>query len=663
MSSLSRPCLSLSLPHYLPRLAVHILFLWFGSSTQSAPLLAAAQTPAGAYSRLAEQNRSSEASLASSYDQTGSARYGPSAGQPGMPPSSFSSATNARYGPTANLSPASSSASHANRFSPGVTSENVALRGPAPGSHSYDHDEEIDDKLHTFTAADRKDLSAPFVFSSWRGWSNALTLFVLLAGFVMLFAGYPIINYYRDNENSNGGNTAGYNLGGINGSGQYPELSNFPQMIDPDTPDSAKIWNSPFDNSGSTWNLVFSDEFNKPGRTFYPGDDPFFTAVDIHYWPTNDLEWYDPGTVTTRDGHLVITLTQQPIHNLMFKSGMVQSWNQLCFFKNAYIEVSASLPGVNDVSGFWPGIWTMGNLGRPGYGATNDGLWPYSYSSCDVGIMPNQTYATNNGTGPAAALTTGDQNNYNGALSYLPGQRLSACPCPGADHPGPPGVGRGAVEIDIIEAQIDPTVEKGAMSQSAQFAPFDDFYQYDNTSKAAKIWDKSVTHFNSYLGGVYQEAVSGVSYVDNAVYANVSGQFRSFGVEWSADLTNRQNGYVGWINQGKPAWQMFPAAVGPNPRVEIGQRLISEEPMALIFNLGMSNNFDLVRFNDMIFPNEMRIDYVRVYQKEGGSVGCDPPERPTADYINRHINAYSNANLTTWKLAGNDYPKNTFGGC
>jgi hypothetical protein len=39
-------------------------------------------------------------------------------------------------------------------------------------------------------------------------------------------------------------------------------------------------------HDGNTWNLIFSDEFNKDGRTFHDGDDPFFQAVDIHYWPT-----------------------------------------------------------------------------------------------------------------------------------------------------------------------------------------------------------------------------------------------------------------------------------------------------------------------------------------------------------------------------------------
>jgi beta-glucanase (GH16 family) len=33
----------------------------------------------------------------------------------------------------------------------------------------------------------------------------------------------------------------------------------------------------------------------------------------------------------------------------------------------------------------------MGNLARPGYGGTTDGMWPYSYDTCDIGTLPNQT--------------------------------------------------------------------------------------------------------------------------------------------------------------------------------------------------------------------------------------------------------------------------------
>lgn len=44
---------------------------------------------------------------------------------------------------------------------------------------------------------------------------------------------------------------------------------------------------------GSKQVLVFSDEFNKDGRTFYDGDDPFWQAVDIWYGATQDLEVSD----------------------------------------------------------------------------------------------------------------------------------------------------------------------------------------------------------------------------------------------------------------------------------------------------------------------------------------------------------------------------------
>jgi len=44
----------------------------------------------------------------------------------------------------------------------------------------------------------------------------------------------------------------------------------------------------------------------------------------------------------------------------------------------------------------------------------------------------------------------------------------------------------------------------------------------------------------------------------------------------------------------------------------------------------------------MTFPAEMLVDYVRVYQRENQiNVGCDPPDYPTANYINDHYAAYN----------------------
>lgn len=111
-----------------------------------------------------------------------------------------------------------------------------------------------------------------------------------------------------------------------------------------------------------------------------------------------------------------------------------------------------------------------------------------SYQACDLGTLKNQT--TPDGTGPAAAVLAAA----GGPLSYLPGQKLSSCTCANEDHPGPNvRVGRGSPEIDIIEAQV--TIPKGGTgvgqaSQSAQFAPFDDNYEWNVAG--AKIVDATV---------------------------------------------------------------------------------------------------------------------------------------------------------------------------
>jgi hypothetical protein len=284
-----------------------------------------------------------------------------------------------------------------NYTAPGVRPAARAAGGPTTGTATTgagvfmwnDRDDDMDDALHT-PDPNGKDERSHFDFFSARGWLNGITIFVLLAGLIMLFGGFPIIVHFRDDRKDEGSATSGFNLGGINSTGQVPQIGNFPSLIDPDTPQDAYLRKG-FD--GSDYTLAFSDEFNQAGRTFFPGDDPYWEGVDFHYWPTGDFEWYDPSAITTKDGHLVITMTEEPIHDLNFKSGMLQSWNKLCFSKGVYIEgmsplyldhqyradpllqiVSVSLPGTNDVGGFWPGVWTMGNLGRAGYGATTEGV-------------------------------------------------------------------------------------------------------------------------------------------------------------------------------------------------------------------------------------------------------------------------------------------------
>ncbi|KAG1715715.1 hypothetical protein ID866_1431 [Astraeus odoratus] len=505
-------------------------------------------------------------------------------------------------------------------------------------------DPDLDDALHNPDPVQDAALDSSFTLYSARGWLNVGTLFVLVVGLMTLFAGYPIIHYFTTHNPS----TAGFNLGGINVTGQVPSLPGLPALIDPDTPSSALYR---IGSDGSTYQLVFSDEFNTDGRTFWPGDDPFWEAENLHYWATADLEWYYPSAVTTQDGKLVITMTEQPKNNLNFVSGMVTSWNKFCF-TTGYIEVSMSMPGSPSAPGLWPGAWTMGNLGRAGYGGTTEGTWPFSYTACDVGTLPNQTL---NGV-PAAAATGSPEGD---PLSYQPGQRLSACTCPGADHPGPSvTVGRGVPEIDILETQVDVSVFQGQVSQSFQTAPYNYQYQFNNNSPATTINDSTITQLNTYKGGVYQQALSAVSYIDSQNYNGEN--YATYGFEWWSNPNDRASGYITWYSQSAQTWKITQDSMGPDSTVQISQRLVPEEPMYIIFNLGMAPSFQEQDFMHLEFPSTMYVDYVRVYQREGvqDGIGCDPPNYPTADYINAHLNAYTDPNITTWAQAGYGFPPN-----
>ena len=59
------------------------------------------------------------------------------------------------------------------------------------------------------------------------------------------------------------------------------------------------------------------------------------------------------------------------------------------------------------------------------------------------------------------------------------------------------------------------------------------------------------------------------------------------------------------------------------------------------------------------FPCHMRVSYVRIYQPPKAiSMTCDPSDYPTTQYINDHLNAYMNVNLTSWSMAGYEFPRN-----
>ncbi|KZV87024.1 beta-glucan synthesis-associated [Exidia glandulosa HHB12029] len=535
---------------------------------------------------------------------------------------------------------------------------------PSPaiaGADELNYGEDWDDALH-----DPDDSKNQRGGISTRGLWNILTIVLIVLLILGVFAIYPLADYAVHN----GARTAISNNVRVNSTGQIPKTPTAPKrpLIDPETPTAAL---TRIGHDQQQYNLVFSDEFNKPNRTFKPGDDPFWEAVDLWYGVTQDLEWYDPGQVTTGDGKLRIKLEKvdpKTNHNLDLKSGMLQSWNKFCF-TGGYIEISAQLPGSVHTTGYWPGAWLMGNLARPGYPATTDGTWPYSYDTCDVGTRPNQT----NGDGtPAAAYNVPapyGQLGKNFDLSWLPGQRLSACTCTGEDHPGPivqddtgsRFKGRGAPEIDIIEAQICPGVRGGCASQSAQFAPFT--AEYAPNMDGILIFNDPSTELNTFRGSPTQQAISALTNVSYADYASSgTGHFGTWGMEYAPEVTDPSSGYITWNSDGTPTWLMNGVSIGPDGPTEIGQRLIAQEPMSIVFNLAVSHTFGTFDVDQLTFPAEFLIDYVRVYQRDGSpasAASCDPPDYPTAAYIKKHEAAYTDTQVTSWKMAGYTQPKSS----
>ncbi|KAF8200344.1 beta-glucan synthesis-associated protein-domain-containing protein [Pholiota molesta] len=478
----------------------------------------------------------------------------------------------------------------------GSTSQGKAQYALSPSPLSWGmpvdiNTREPDDNLHTpDPIRDRKVDKGGSIFTA-RGVANLGCLFIITAGCAMLFAG-------------------------TNASGQVPDFATNFQLIDHDTPASAY--------SRGAYTPGSNTEYVLDGRSFYPGDDPFWEAVNLHYWGTNDLEWYDPGQPTTQGGALRLTIAEaDPInnHNMSYTSGMV-SPNKFCF-TGGIVEASVTLPGSNTVSGLWPAVWAMGNLGLSRWvGGSLDGLWPYSYDNCDVGrfrIKP-------------------------------------ACTCTGESHPGPVHkdgtyVGRSAPEIDVFEALVG--AEGGEVSLSAQWAPYNAAYTWKNNTANLIIIipQKQIESIR-----VYQQTTSGLSLTNPDCYELAAKCFTVYGFEYKPGF---DDGYITWINDGTAAWTLNGNGMGADTLTEIGARQVPGEPMYLIANLGFSQNFAAIDLTKLTFPATMSIDYIRIYQpKDSINIGCDPPAYPTAQYIETYGAVYTNPNLTTWEQAGQSWPKN-----
>ena len=91
------------------------------------------------------------------------------------------------------------------------------------------------------------------------------------------------------------------------------------------------------------------------------------------------------------------------------------------------------LPGTSMNGGLWPAAWLLGNLGRATYEASNNLLWPWSFTKCDRHKQKAQI--------------------------------ISGCDVT-AHYALNPRQGRGATEIDIIEVMAGESGTLGPVTVS-----------------------------------------------------------------------------------------------------------------------------------------------------------------------------------------------------
>lgn len=157
------------------------------------------------------------------------------------------------------------------------------------------------------------------------------------------------------------------------------------------------------------------------------------------------------------------------------------------------------------------------------------------------------------------------------------------------------------------------------------------------------MYDHRITHINTYAGGPFQQALSGLTNLNNDWYDGKAYQKYAFEYEPGAE------GYVTWYVGEDKTWTLDGRSLRANGN--IGQRPIPEEPMTVIANFGMSNSFSALNLTGLakLMPATMRIDYIRIYQDEDNQImTCDPEGFPTTDYIRKHPEPYKNPNLTLW---------------
>eukprot|EP00934_Nitzschia_sp_Nitz4_P002925 Nitzschia sp. Nitz4//scaffold114_size70088//17202//19510//NITZ4_005972-RA/size70088-snap-gene-0.11-mRNA-1//-1//CDS//3329533408//2915//frame0 len=435
--------------------------------------------------------------------------------------------------------------------------------------------------------------------------------------------------------------------------------------VDPDTPEYFRSTRARYSPDQREYELVFSDEFEQPGRTFHDGNDPRWTAINKNDYTNAALHFYSNENAITRHGKLNITTEQKVNEYRAFnettkkyypakkhvQTAMLQGWNKFCF-TGGIVEFSAKLPGEAGVGGLWPALWMLGNLARATYVGSSDFMWPYSYNQCDPRSRNSQE------------INACSKVNHYGMKPYM---------------------GRGAPEIDVIEAmqgdkeklpstnitrpyqscsfQVAPGIERG---RPILGLPPKEGHWY--TGMEYNTNNETRTELNPFFYGVKLEhKMKSYTYQADALSANFglnSSYYTSqqtYRVEWDPPEEDGSGGYIRWYTN-----DIFLYGVS-GANLNITGSEIPREAMYLIMNTAVASSWGfaipcpadctcecfecgnpdcecaLPEGYCKNFPASFEIDYVRVYQAKNEKkhiLGCSPVDRPTELFIEGHQKRY-----------------------
>jgi hypothetical protein len=387
-------------------------------------------------------------------------------------------------------------------------------------------------------------------------------------------------------------------------------------------------------------------------------------------------------------------VVKQKYHHITkhFKSSMVQSWNKFCF-TGGIVEVDIMLPGDPHIGGLWPAVWLLGNLGRATYEGSTNNIWPWSYDTCDRKKQEAQTISACN------AQNHFGLNPFQGRgateIDIIEVSTGKASDILEATNP------RLTYPYADVTLQIAPGITENRPTSGHLPTTEDTLTASGFTEFLAQNWYKDLetngnTTINPYFYGTYLAETK----PQEPVHRNKNQVFQADAVGAATQLTKSHFQKMHTLRLewqpgpgGRLDWYMKNYKINSNTSItgdgngqdwvrvftvkdeslNVTGAQIPVEPSSIIMNTGISSTWgfpagvpdDCAKcydcsnatcacsfnpgFCNMMKKNvSMFIDYVRVYQSDDHdahvglphSVGCDPVEYPTKEYIKGHEYLY-----------------------